>query len=73
MPFRRLATWLNILSLKQDYQWHLQQMLQRLPIALAQVKVGNTSEYWLTEIGKIIYSLYRANKINKKVHSNIWI
>ena len=48
-------------------------MLQRLPIALAQVKVGNTSEYWLTEIGEIIYSLYRANKINKKVHSNIWI
>ena len=36
------------------------QMLQRFPIALAQVKSGNTSENLLNEIGKIIYSLYRA-------------
>ena len=35
-------------------------MLQRLPIALAQVKAGNTSENLLNEVGKIIYSLYRA-------------
>ena len=41
-------------------------MLQRLLIAFAQVKVGNTSEYWLTEIGKIIYSLYWAKEITKK-------
>ena len=34
------------------------QMLQRLPIALAQVKVGNTTENLLNEICQIIYSLY---------------
>ena len=35
------------------------QMLQRLPIAFAQVKAGNTSENLLNEIRQIIYSLYR--------------
>ena len=33
-------------------------MLQRLPIALAQVKAGYTSENLLNEIRRIIYSLY---------------
>ena len=36
------------------------QMLQRLTIAIAQVKAGNTSENLLNEI---IYSLYQA-KVN---------
>ena len=31
-------------------------MLQRLPIALAQVKEGNTSENLLNEISQIIHS-----------------
>ena len=47
------------------------QMLQRLPIALAQVKAGNTSENLLNEIRQIIYSLYRATEITKKVYNNI--
>ena len=34
------------------------QMLQILPIALAQVKAGNTSENLLNEIRQILYSLY---------------
>ena len=46
-------------------------MLQRLPIALAQVKAGNTSENLLNEIRQIIYSLYQAKEITKKVYSNI--
>ena len=33
-------------------------MLQRLSVALAQVKEGNTSENLLNEIRQIIYSLY---------------
>ena len=33
------------------------QMLERLPIALAQVKTGNTSESVLNEIRQIIYFL----------------
>ena len=46
-------------------------MLQRLPIALAQVKAGNSSENVLNKIRQIIYSLYRANEITKKVYNNI--
>ena len=47
------------------------QMLQRLPIALAQVKASNTYENLLNEIRHIIYSLYRATEITKKVYNNI--
>ena len=42
-------------------------MLQRLPIALAQVKAGNTYENLLHKIRQIIYSLYRTKEITKKV------
>ena len=42
-------------------------MLQRLPIALVQVKAGNTSENLLNEMHPIIYSLYQAKEITKKV------
>ena len=42
-------------------------MLQRLPIALPQVKTGNTSENLLNEIRQTIYSLYRAKEITKKI------
>ena len=47
------------------------QMLQRLPIALAQVKAGNTSENVLNEIRQIIYFSCRAKEIVKKVYVNI--
>ena len=47
------------------------QMLQRLPIALAQVKAGNNSESLLNKIRQIVYSLYRAKQITKKVYNNI--
>ena len=46
-------------------------MLQRLPIALLQVKVGNTSKNFLNEISHIIYFLYRGKEITKKVYNNI--
>ena len=48
-----------------------QQMLQRLPKALAQVLAGNISDNLLNEIGKIIYSLFQTKEINKKVYNNI--
>ena len=38
-------------------------MLQRLPIALAQLKAGNTSEKLLNGIRQTIYSLYQAKEI----------
>ena len=44
-------------------------MLQRLPIALAQVKAGNNSENFLNEIRQIIYFLYQSKKITKKVYN----
>ena len=47
------------------------QMLPRLPIALAQVKVGNNSESLLNEIRQIVYSLYQSEQITKKVYNNI--
>ena len=42
------------------------QMLQRLPIALAQVKAGNNSESLLNEVRQIVYSLYQSKQIAKK-------
>ena len=47
------------------------QLLQRLPIAFAQVKAGNNSEKLLTEIRKIVYFLYHSKEISKKVYNNI--
>ena len=47
------------------------QMLKRLPIALAQVKAGNNSESLLNEIRQIVYSLYRSKEITKKLYNNI--
>ena len=47
------------------------QMLQRLPIALAQVKAGNNSQNLLNEIRQIIYSLYQSKEITKKVYNNL--
>ena len=55
------ATGLKILTSKQ--------MLQRLPIALAQVKAGNNSESLLNEIRQIVYSLYQSKQITKKVYN----
>ena len=49
----------------------LKQMLQRLPIALAQVKAGNNSENLLNEIRQIIYSLYQSKEITKKLYNNL--
>ena len=57
------GTGLKILTSKQ--------MLQRLPIALAQVKAGNNSEGLLNEIRQIVYSLYQSKQITKKVYNNI--
>ena len=43
------------------------QMLQRLAIALAQVKAGNNSESLLNEIRQIVYSLYQSKEITKSI------
>ena len=47
------------------------QMLQRLPISLAQIKAGNNSQSLLNEIRQIVYPLYQSKEITKKVYNNI--
>ena len=42
-------------------------MLQRLPIALAQVKAGNNSENLLNEVREIVYSLYESKDHQKSI------
>ena len=42
-------------------------MLQSLPIALAQVKAGNTSQNLLNNIRKIMYSLCQEKEITKSI------
>ena len=49
----------------------LKQILQRLPVALAQVKAGNNSKKLLNEIRQIVYSLYRSKQITKKIYYHI--
>ena len=46
-------------------------MLQTLPIALPQLKVGNTFKDLLGFLCQIIYSLHRAKGITSKVCNNI--
>ena len=48
----------------------LEQMLQRLPIALAQVKTGSTSENLLNENRQII-CFFQEKEITKNVYNNI--
>ena len=43
------------------------QMLQRLPIALAQIKADNNPKSLLNEIRQIVYSLYQSKEITRKV------
>ena len=44
--------------------------LTRLPILLAQIKVGNNLYKLKNEIRQILYLLYQHNKITKKVYNN---
>ena len=46
-------------------------MLHWLPIAILQVKAGNTFENLLNEIRQLIYYLHRAKEIAKRVYNNI--
>ena len=46
-------------------------MLSRLPISLAQLKVGNNSEKLQNEIRQLLYSLYRSKKLSKASYNNL--
>ena len=47
------------------------QMLNRLPISLAQLKAGNDSEKLKNEIRELLYSLYRSKKLTKKINKSL--
>ena len=47
------------------------QMLGRLPIALAQLKAGNNSEKLKNEIRPLLYSLYRSKKLTKHFYRSL--
>ena len=53
------------------------QMLNRLPIALARLQTGNNSYKLKNEIRQLLYSLYRSKNMTKQVYNNlinyIWI
>ena len=48
-------------------------MLERLSIALAQLKAGNKSKNLLNEIHQIIYYLHRTREVTKKYIIIKWI
>ena len=47
------------------------QMLNRLPILLAQIQAGNNSVKLKNEIRQILYSLYRSKVLTKTVYNNL--
>ena len=47
------------------------QMLSRLPISLAQLKVGNNSEKLKNDIRQVLYSLYRSKKLSKQLYKRL--
>ena len=47
------------------------QMLNRLPILLAQIQAGNNSNKLKNELRQIIYSLYRSKVLTKTVYNNL--
>ena len=64
VPDKDLKTFIKQNKMKQDREYQdinseiltPKQMLQRLPIALAQVKAGNNSKNLLIEIRQIVYN-----------------
>ena len=47
------------------------QMLSRLPITLAQLKVGNNSEKLKNEIRQLLCSLHHSKNMTNQVYNNL--
>ena len=47
------------------------QMLSRLPITLAQLKVGSNSDKLKNEIRQLLYSLHRSKNMTKQVYNSL--
>ena len=48
-----------------------QQMLNRLPILLAQIQAGNNSQSLKNEVRQLIFALYRSKTLTKTVYNNL--
>ena len=48
-----------------------QQVLSRLPISLAQLKLGSISQNFKNEIRRLLYSLYRSKKLSKTIYKHL--
>ena len=46
-------------------------MLNRLPIALAQLNAGNNSNKLKNEIRQLLYSLYRSKNITEQIYKSL--
>ena len=47
------------------------QMLNSLPILLAQIQTGNNSKKLKNELRQILYSLYRSKALTKTIYNNL--
>ena len=47
------------------------QILNRLPILLAQIQAGNNSKKLKNNLRQILYSLYRSKALTKTVYNNL--
>ena len=47
------------------------QMLNRVPIALAQLQAGNNSKKLKNEIRQLLYSLYRSKNMAKQIYKSL--
>ena len=71
----------NIYNLKSDSYTSMEgkglkiltnkQMLNRLPILLAQIEAGNNSKSLKNELRQILYSLYRSKVLTKTLYNNL--
>ena len=78
-PDRKVEIVEKILKLNKQNQQERQgikiltpnQMLNRLPIALAQLQAGNNSNKLKNEIGQLLYSLYRSKNMTEQVYKSL--
>ena len=71
---KELSVLYNDLNLKKGKRLKIltiQQMLNRLPLLLAQIQAGNNSNKLKNELRKILYSLYRSKALTKTVYNNL--
>ena len=62
-PQRQRGQGLKIITPKQ--------MIIRLPILLAQLKAGSSSQKLKNEIRQIVYSLYRSKSLSKTIYNSL--